>query len=137
MVRFSIFGKQQFAGVVFNSLLVICFDFSRMLHESVRWLLSQQRHLEAEEILQKVAIRNKVTLPPTKAFLKMTDGTTGNHINESNVPLTNRTSADDDHNKLTYSKDDTRETQHRKLTVLDLFRTPNLIKNTFILALDW
>lgn len=54
----------KFFNVYFALFFYFLILFSRIIPESARWLISQRRFQEADEILQKAAKFNKRTLPP-------------------------------------------------------------------------
>ncbi len=109
-------------------------SFSSIIFESVRWLLSQKQYGKAEKILQKIAKFNGLEAP-TK-FLQAYGE------NEELVQqMSSKEPGDQDLNtlysKLKESPDKEQQQQQTKLTVLDLFKSRNLAKNTILLSLDW
>ncbi|CAH1226918.1 SLC22A4 [Branchiostoma lanceolatum] len=80
--------------------------------ESPRWLLANGRTVEAREVIDRAAKINKVEIPE-KVYELMNENI---HFNEDVGPY---------------------ETTQRVYNVLDLVRTPNMRKNTFIVAFSW
>ncbi|XP_071800669.1 organic cation transporter protein-like isoform X2 [Asterias amurensis] len=87
--------------------ILLFFLYIPILPESARWLINRGRHKEAEKIIRKVAKVNKKELPDVLFE--------DDEIDELKVKLKTE----------------------RKLTVLDLFKTPNTAVKTINLMFNW
>ncbi|XP_072049785.1 organic cation transporter protein-like [Amphiura filiformis] len=131
--------------------ILVALPFWRIVNESVRWLQSQRRYDDAERILQQIAKFNRVAAPSKFLQASEKEALVQQTSTQAPVQQTNiigatgtdkalGTNEDLGHKPtVEYSKlnEDNNGPKRTRLTVLDLFKTPNLAKNTLILTLDW
>lgn len=87
--------------------------FSRFIPESTRWLITKNRIVEAKRLIQIAAKTNKKDISDEKLTRLLT-------------PLTAET------------EENVQETvKQKKISVLDIFRYPNLRKKALIIFFDW
>ncbi|XP_074649098.1 organic cation transporter protein-like [Tubulanus polymorphus] len=118
--------------LVSSSPNIIFLSYYWILPESPRWLLSNGREAEAENIILKVAKMNGVEYTPYLTVAGELDCVKSHHINNH----------DDVTNDELCSKLDGNETVaappiSAKYTVLDLVRTPNMRKKTLNICFNW
>lgn len=103
------FTNYQILHIVIASPALLFLSYWWLVPESARWLVSQKRYKEADEVLQKAAKVNGATLPEN--WWEQLDDSTG----------------------TTSSTDGTT----RKLSGFDLFKTPELRKRTLVVFFLW
>ncbi|CAI9651156.1 Major facilitator superfamily (MFS) profile domain-containing protein [Caenorhabditis elegans] len=104
------FTNYQILHVVIASPALLFLSYWWLVPESARWLVSQKRYKEADEVLQKAASVNGTVLPENW-WEQLDDSTTGGG-GAPGAPT-------------------------KKLTGADLFRTPELRKRTLVVFFLW
>lgn len=107
------------------------FRCCRLLDESVRWLLMNGKHTDAEKILHKAARWNKVkfeNLEELYTEAKKLQVNKNEHLALKTLEMTNG-------NPLT--DNDNGQVSAEKYNIVDILRNPDLRVNTFILWYAW
>ncbi|XP_072013646.1 organic cation transporter protein-like [Amphiura filiformis] len=160
-----IFPNWRHMQLFMSLILLLALPFYKLTQESVRWLISQGRIEEAEDVLQYVAKFNKISSPPKRFLqeldeLKLVNDQIGDE-HKTNLQIDDDTKEVHKTTKGGYDKlyDQTKETNQRESkksyenkydaledektntklkqhTFLDLFRTPVLLKISMILFVN-